>query len=377
MLNYEDLEIFGFEAVVPEVECAAARVFVRVIESDSYFRLSRSITADSVRLLSRADISSMEEEGRITLLPSALDAMPDALALYVSQVFLDAAGTHLSDSLLWSDHTWQRLGRDDRGLWVTCAPRVDVIDQMDRWAHLLMEKSTNLLAEYLADDKPEMAAQAQNLLDLALEAANDASLRERLQLRLGLALLPTDSVDEVFNLYRVVAAENPAWTWSSYHQQIKALAELLRLRGSLRSTLKSHMDDTLDGTAEDISHKYALSLLKNVKEISEVVDGKEQLYKAQAAADEHRETLPMDQVPNEYLETLVQYLRTQMSVPLSDRDILVLAGEPAFYLTGVVKRLGEPNVSVDCIEFGKAVEFCDDRKVRTGKISQALLPHPV
>ena len=85
-----NLEVVAIEAIVPEVECGAGRVFVRMPFEDVYFKLiGGKAPTTPTSFLSRDEMSHMQNEGRLMFLPHAVPSMTDAMAVYVSQSFAE------------------------------------------------------------------------------------------------------------------------------------------------------------------------------------------------------------------------------------------------------------------------------------------------
>ena len=103
---YDEVEIVGFEGTV-SAECGRALPIGRHKFTGRFFRLSGDDSEIEQEVLyTRDEIDSYVEESRLTLLPKPMPAFPEAVVIYVTEKFLNAADYRLDDRFV---HPYHRL----------------------------------------------------------------------------------------------------------------------------------------------------------------------------------------------------------------------------------------------------------------------------
>src|SRR5688572_20215134 len=222
IINYEQLEIVGFEGT-PIVECEMVLPVGRVVVDDVFFKFegrrsnafrAEGIDRNKIVFYSREEIQSLVEEGRVTILREPFAAMQTPLIAYVYDEFLQAAESRLPDSI-----PNQRLSEHIR---VLCG-RADALENLlDEWATRLMDNSTAMLERYFQEAQLEFSVEAERLTDLALCAATDVTLRARIYLRAGVAIMLSAQPERLDNLYEFsIRQQFPDWSWTSFKERLK------------------------------------------------------------------------------------------------------------------------------------------------------------
>lgn len=207
-LAYEDLEIVGFDGTVL-VECETVLPIARHKPSDQFFKLTTDnshpdtdtplstqplseLEVNLISFFSRDEIDAYIQEGRLTLLPEAVPAFAGAMVVYVNEEFLVAAGSQLPEPFYWQHLSPQT--------WVACGHQEVLEDLLNHWGTLLLGEATERLEQFFLENDQELCSYAEHLTDLALCAANDLTLRSRIYLRSGLAVMLSDIPERLDNL---------------------------------------------------------------------------------------------------------------------------------------------------------------------------------
>lgn len=318
ILLYEDLEIAGFEGTVL-VECELVLPVIRVKKDDLFFKLTtrlpdvsriEGIDADSLIFSTRSEIEALANEGRVTLLTEPFPAFPKAVVAYVNNEFLRAANVEIPNFV-----KWQQLSDE---VFVFCAPEDTAQQLLDEWATNTMDNATLLLERFFQTQDKQLSAQAEHFTDLALCAATDVTLRARIYLRAGLAVMFSEPPERLDNLYQLsVRRKFPDWSWETFQERLRRLADILRIRVAYWGA----------------SGSSSPSLLRDLLVFQQIDNLEERYLECQSMAQRYRER---NLIPDEWIATVAYYIGTQQKIRLDNQTRTVLQGDTLFYyLAGV------------------------------------------
>jgi hypothetical protein len=335
IINYEQLEIVGFEGT-PLVECEMVLPVGRVVVDDVFFKFegrhsnafrAEGIDRNKIVFYSREEIQSLVEEGRVTILRETFAAMRTPLIAYVYDEFLQAAESRLPDSI-----PNQRLSEHIR---VLCG-RADALEHLlDEWATRLMDNSTAMLEGYFHEAQLEFSVEAERLTDLALCAATDVTLRARIYLRAGVAIMLSAQPERLDNLYEFsIRQQFPDWSWTSFKERLKRMVEILRMKAEFKLREISPPDNVPD-------------LLPVSCVVSQIENPAERYAESQSMAESYRYT---QLIPEEWIDRVAMMLVASPRIRLDNDIRKALQGDTLFYYLGDAlfvksehQRLNEPD----------------------------------
>jgi hypothetical protein len=232
-LAYKDLEIVGFDGTVL-VECEPVLPIVRIKDSDRYFLLeaehedpssAEDIDSESIDFSTRRKIESLAERGLLTLLREPFPAFANAVIAYVNREFLSLADVTIPDVVYSQPLT------DD--VFVMAGTNIAIEGLLDTWASRSMDQATLELEHFLVTKDKQFCARAEHLAELAICAASNSTLRARIYMRDGLAIMLSDLPERLDNFYRTsVHPEFKDWGWEGFQEQLRRLADVLKLRAN-------------------------------------------------------------------------------------------------------------------------------------------------
>lgn len=315
-LAFEDLEIVGFDGTVL-VECEAVLPVARHKPTDLFFKLvagsdSQRLATEFISFSTKDEIEAYVKEGRLTLLPEPVAAFAGAVVVYVDENLLAAADIQLPDYI-----RWQQLMPH---VWVGCSTQEVVEDLLDYWATRLMNEATLLLEEFFLENNQKLCKRAEYLTDMALCAAEGATLRARIYLRAGVSIMFSDTPERLDNLYQLtVRHEFKDWTWETFQVRLRRLIDLLKDRASIRRSRRKE---------DESSYKAIIDAALDARSIQNIW---ERYAECESLAQLCREDKPIH--PSK-VDAVARVLSVSTQLRLDDQILEALAGDPLFYYLG-------------------------------------------
>lgn len=198
----------------------------------------------------RNEVEAMRAERRMTLLSGPLPAAVDAVVVYVTRDFLQALGLNRPENLpgnfRWqvveatpADAEAQGAGaalseiQARRGPWAMCASAKAAETQLDEWASRLLRKATDQMIAYYASTDEAFRQQAEDLTQMALDAACDLPLRAKIYVCFAAAFLSSPAEVHLTNIFNYeISPQFPQWTWDSFKTALQHFIDLLRIKAS-------------------------------------------------------------------------------------------------------------------------------------------------
>jgi hypothetical protein len=386
MRSFDDLRVVGFQGTDGSV-CGRAFPIVRDIRTKEYFDLSidepledttglraqRASTApeeavpEPDHIYSEDEMMALFDEEELIRLPEEFEefpARPDTVVAYVTAQFLEAIEQfELSSVIPGHDLRWRSVLDQDAQLWVTCTSSSVAEQAFEHWATFLMEKCSNQLVE-LFSWEPQYASVEEGrlarleigkLCEVALAATQDnKDLKSRVYLLYGATLLSAKASekepDRLYNLYSMGVRPDfttrdgyTLWDREIFYEQVQSVHDRLRFLASQRKPLPGELEGSWHKwlTFIDEGKRYAGNegeLIERIRYNVRLVkkhqgDDKSMRAKAQEIAAKWRYNHPSGQ---EDIRRLMQRIaiasNANTNVKLDNESLMVLAGEPAFYL---------------------------------------------
>ena len=387
-LAYEDLEIVGFDGSAV-VECEAVLPVAKVKGEDQFFLLDAEYTdpagmevidTELVNFSSHSEIEALARAGHLTLLPKPFPAFPNAVVAYVNREFLNIADVIPADS-----EKWQMLSED---LFVILDSAAAVEKLLDSWADRIMDNATLLLERFLAIDDlatedRQLCAQAERFCELAICAASDGTLRARIHLRAGLAIMFSEIPERLDNFYRAsVQPEFGNWSWDGFQERVQRLADILKLRGKyfLRETVTAKNEQIGQNAsaiqAASLRPEDELDELMKLRAKTLRIDDRDMRYaECESIANQYRTSTP---IPDGLYDDSAFIMSQGQRVRLTNEMIIPLKADPLIYYLadeGLIRSLEGPTMRplIDTFQFLEAAEDLKGRCKTLGVVARRLL----
>lgn len=235
--------VIAFEGS-PNIECDT-REAIAVDETDGkLFVLRKGRKSGSIQ---RADLARMAREMKITFLKEPLAAVANGVVLFVSSAFQAVIGGGSGEPT----YKWAQLEcQESEDFAATCIPFGASLRLLDDWGLQILDAAHEHLVRSLLDDsRQEHLPEVERLCNFGLASARSRSVRERLCLRMGIALAewadcrtPGMQGDRLSAFYTLRIKKEFEISWDSFKTLLDHIAGIIYLNAESqrhRELLKS------------------------------------------------------------------------------------------------------------------------------------------
>ena len=331
-LGFDALRIVGFDGIViPEVHCDESLAVVQRDKDFAWSVLPYGRGAEETTDWSDPrELDRFSEERRITLIPKSLKAFPEVVVLYVTDELLTEASYSISDRFEDHDLEWISLADTTPSVRVCCVTHNLAIRFMNYLSSQVLKKLDAQLIGARRNGGCGPGDDFRRLANLALDAARDSRLTERVYLRLGVADFCAEGMERLLRLFTRVSVKCPAWSKDIFLHQVLQYAELTRsvaiFESSASGLQSASMQSALDSNVKRILHYAETVRRKFLSDNSSNV--------AYDAAEMIRREYPSEpQLSNLDMESFLN-LKNRASSDhfyITSYEVIMLARKPVFY----------------------------------------------